>query len=284
VNFLGWCAATIALLLLVAVVAGVALYRQFERRAEQFDLSKMDQVPERSTIVDANGDHYTYVGGENRFVVSIYEVSKNFVNALLAREDSRFWQHEGVDLIGVVRAAITNARSGETKQGASTITQQLARNACELKARTLDRKALEAMIARRIEKEYTKEQILELYVNRIYFGSGYYGIETASRGYFGKHASELTVGEGAALAGLIRSPGRLSPANDLAASERERNEVVDRMLELTMVTSDEAAAAKAQQLAVAKQNRMRVTDDYVSDAVLGNCRPFSRLRRSITVA
>jgi len=268
VNFLGWCAASVALLLLVAVVVGTVLYRQYERRAAQFDLSKMDQVPERSEVLDSNGEHYTYFGGENRFVVPIYEVSKNFVNALLAREDSRFWEHEGVDLLGVVRAAVTNARSGETKQGASTITQQLARNACELKARTLDRKALEAMLARRIEKEYTKEQILEFYVNRIYFGSSYYGIETASRGYFGKHASELTLGEGAALAGLIRSPGRFSPANDIDACTKERNDVLDRELELKMISEDDAAAAKAQQLVVAKQNKMRVADDYVSDAVL----------------
>jgi penicillin-binding protein 1A len=199
-DFLGWCGASVALLTLIAVVVGTGLYRHYEQRAKQFDLTKIDQVAERSAIVDANGEHYTYFGGENRFVVPLYDVSKNFINALLAREDSRFWEHEGVDLLGVVRAMVANARAGETKQGASTITQQLARNACDLKARTLDRKALEAMLARRIEKEYTKEQILELYVNRIYFGSGYHGIETASRGYFGKHASELSLGEAAALA------------------------------------------------------------------------------------
>jgi penicillin-binding protein 1A len=158
-DFLGWCGASVALLALVAVVVGTGLYRHYEERAKQFDLTKIDQVPERSAIVDANGDHYTYFGGENRFVVPLYDVSKNFINALLAREDSRFWVHEGVDLLGVVRAVVANARAGETKQGASTITQQLARNACDLKARTLDRKALEAMLARRIEKEYTKEQI-----------------------------------------------------------------------------------------------------------------------------
>src|SRR5829696_4631623 len=168
-NFLGWCAAIVALLALLGVVAGTALYRKYERRAAEFDLTKMDQVAERSAIVDGNGDHYSYFGGENRFMVPLYEVSKHFVSALLAREDSRFWEHEGVDFFGVLRAALTNARAGETKQGASTITQQLARNACELKARTMERKALEAMLARRIEKQYSKEQILELYVNRIYF-------------------------------------------------------------------------------------------------------------------
>src|SRR5207248_1350968 len=103
-----------------------------------------------------------------------------------------------VDAQSVVRALIANVRAGETKQGGSTITQQLARNVCGLGERSLDRKALEAVLARRIESEYPKEKILELYVNRIYFGSGSYGIEAAARGYFGKHAAELTLGESAA--------------------------------------------------------------------------------------
>ncbi len=266
-NVFGWCAAVLALLALVGVIAATSFYRQYERRAAQFDLTKIDQVAERSAILDANGDHYTYFGGENRFVVPLREVSKHFIDALLAREDARFWEHEGVDFWGILRAAATNVKAGETKQGASTITQQLARNACELKAKTLDRKALEAMLARRIEKDFTKEQILELYVNRIYFGSGYYGIETASRGYFAKSAKDLTLSEAAALAGLIRSPGRLSPANDVEASLKERNLVVDRMLELNFITAEAAAAAKAQQLELSKQNRMRIADDYISDAI-----------------
>jgi penicillin-binding protein 1A len=265
-NFLGWCAALIATLALGAVIAGHVVYQRYAARAAAFDLTKIDEVAERSAIYDANGEFYSYFGGENRLVVPLASVSKHFVNALLAREDTRFWEHQGVDFQGVLRAVVANLRAGETKQGASTITQQLARNACELRARTFDRKALEAVLAQRIETTYTKDQILELYVNRIYFGSGFYGIETAARGYFGKPAAELTIGESATLAALIRSPKRLSPSHDLDASLAERDAVIERMREVGVITADEAAAAKAQQLKLAKRNEMRVADDEIMDA------------------
>src|ERR1051325_2573453 len=172
-NFLGWCAALLALTLLGATIAGIVLYQRYERRAAQFDLTKIDDLPERSAVYDANGELYSHFGGENRLVVPLSAVSPLFVKALLAREDARFWEHPGIDFQGVLRALIANVRAGETKQGGSTITQQLARNACELHARTLDRKALEAVLARHIEATYSKEEILELYVNRVYFGSGF---------------------------------------------------------------------------------------------------------------
>jgi penicillin-binding protein 1A len=206
-NFLGWCAALLALLALGATIGGIVIYQRYERRAAEFDLTKIDDMPERSSVYDANGELYSHFGGENRHVVPLSAVSPWFIKALLAREDARFWEHHGVDLQSVLRAFIANARAGETKQGGSTLTQQLARNACELHARTLDRKALEAVLARHIEKKYSKEQILELYVNRIYFGSGYYGIESAARGYFGKPALDLTPGESA-------SAGRLDPQSE----------------------------------------------------------------------
>ena len=267
-NFLGWCAAFLALLTLGGLVGGIVLYQRYEQRAAQFDLTKIDDMPERSSVYDANGELYSHFGGENRLVVPLSAVSPWFIKALLAREDARFWEHQGVDFQSVLRAFIANARAGETKQGGSTITQQLARNACELHARTLDRKALEAVLARHIEAKYSKEQILELYVNRIYFGSGYYGIESAARGYFGKPAIDLTPGESAALAGLIRSPKRLAPSRDLAAAEAERDAVLERMLELEVISADEAAAAKAQQLKLAQDRTIRVTDDAVMDSVL----------------
>ncbi|HEV7867292.1 MAG TPA: PBP1A family penicillin-binding protein [Chthoniobacteraceae bacterium] len=267
-KFLGWSAAVVAVLAFAGLIAAKVLYSRYEQRAAQFDLTRIDEVAERSAVYDVNGELYSYYGGENRLVVPLTSVSKHFLEALLAREDARFWHHEGIDFRGVVRAFVTNVRSGETKQGASTITQQLARNACELKARNLDRKALEAVLARRIEATYRKDQILELYVNRIYFGSGFHGIETAARGYFGKPAGELTLGEGAVLAGLIRSPNRFSPARDPEAARVERDTVLDRMLELKMITADDAVAAKAQRVQVASRDTLHAANDYVMDAVL----------------
>jgi penicillin-binding protein 1A len=267
-KLLGWCAAVFAVLLLVGVIAGLVVYQRYSARAAKFDLTKIDAVPERSAIYDAYGEHYSYFGGENRLVVPLSAVSKNFLNALIAREDSRFWEHHGVDWRGVFRAALANARAGEIKQGGSTITQQLARNACDLRTRTLDRKALEAALAARIERIHSKEQILELYVNRIYFGSSCYGIEAAARGYFGKSAADLTLAEGATLAALIRNPKRLSPRNRFEDAWAARNVVVDRMRELHLISEEEALAAKAQQIRLARATSMRATDDDVTDAVL----------------
>src|SRR5688572_6459025 len=237
-NFFGWLAAGLAVLALTAVLTVAKLYADYEQRAARFDLTKIGDVPERSAVYDANGELYSYLRGENRLVVPLRSVSKHFINALLAREDARFWEHQGIDFRGIMRAAVTNFRTGETRQGASTITQQLARNALELRGKNLDRKALEAVLAQRIEKNYRKEEILELYVNRIYFGSGFYGIETAARGYFAKPAAELTLGESALLAGLIRSPTKLSPIKDLEAAQTERNVVLDRMAELRLISAD----------------------------------------------
>ena len=186
----GWTAATLSLVCAAGGIFGAVKYGQYEQRAAQYDLSKLGDVAERSAVYDAQGDLYSYFGGENRLVVPLGKVSSHFIDALLAREDRRFWQHHGVDVRGILRALLANRRAGHTAQGASTLTQQLARNACGLGERSLDRKILEAVLARRIEKQYSKQQILELYVNRIYFGSGCYGVEAAARSYFGKPAAE----------------------------------------------------------------------------------------------
>ncbi len=267
-NFLGWCAAFVALLACGVLGSFIVFYRHYERRAATFDLTKIDNLPQRSVIYDANGEIYSYFGGENRLVVPLNAVSKHFIDALLAREDSRFWEHPGIDYQGVLRAIVADLRAGKKEQGASTITQQLARNACELHEHTFDRKVLEAVLARRIEKVYSKSQILEFYVNRIFFGSGFYGIETAARGYFDKPASELTLGEAAVLAALIRSPQRLSPNHNLAAATKERDTVLDRMLELKFISPDEATTAKAQQLQLSSRSSVRASDDDITEAVL----------------
>jgi membrane carboxypeptidase/penicillin-binding protein PbpC len=144
---------------------------------------------------------------------------------VLAREDARFYQHGGIDWRGILRALVRDVLSASAKEGASSITQQLARNSLPLGGRTISRKLLEAMVALRIERQFTKQQILELYINRIYFGAGCYGVETASQAYFGKSASKLNLPEAALLAGLIRSPNRFSPFKILRA-QPQRNAVL----------------------------------------------------------
>lgn len=257
--------------LLIGVLgAGVSVYRmygEYKAHADTFDLTKLREVSQRSAVYDGSGEMYSWLHGENRLVVPLDRISGWFIQALLAREDSRFWEHEGVDFRGVVRAAWTNLRSSDVRQGASTITQQLARNSLELEGRTYHRKILEALVSQRIEEKYSKVQILEAYSNLIYFGSGFYGVETAARGYFGKHAAELTLGESALLAGLIRSPNKFSPRNDLRASLAERDTVLGRMQELHMIREDDAIAAKAARIAVHRENPLRTQEDYVMAAV-----------------
>ena len=161
-------------------------------KAQSFNLADVHNLEQASIIFGRDGQEIGRIFVQNREPISIDEVSENFINALVSTEDARYWEHDGVDYVGVVRAAILNFKAGTVTQGASTITQQLARNAFDLRERSISRKAVEAFLAQRIEKEFDKREILELYMNRIYFGSGFYGISAASQGYFGKPASDLT--------------------------------------------------------------------------------------------
>jgi len=219
--------------LLIALAGVVAVYIYAKPRydlAQTFDLSELDDLEVASQIFDRNGRELGRIFVQNRRPVPLEEVSKHFINALLAAEDSRFYDHDGVDYIGVARAIYLNFKSGEMNQGASTITQQLARNTFELKDRSISRKATEAFLARRIESEIgSKQKILELYINRIYFGSGYYGISAASEGFFGKKPSQLSLAEAATLAGVIRNPYYRSPRSFPDASKNTRNQVLSRM-------------------------------------------------------
>ena len=251
----------------IAIVFSVTIVAHYERRAAGFDLERLGEARGRSSVYAANGDFYGYFGDENRLIVPLKAVSKHFVAALVAREDSRFWNHHGVDFLSIARAAVTDITAGKIRQGASTITQQLARNAFEIGGRTWDRKLLEMALARRIEHRYSKEQILEFYVNRIYFGCGFYGIDAAARGYFGKPAAELSLGEAAVLAGLIRSPNKLAPARDVTAAQRERDTVIDRMVETKALSPAEAIAAKAEAVRADPASSVKATGDFVMDAV-----------------
>jgi len=266
-------------LLVVVVLAGLLLtiatlaifypkYQDYQRIAESFDLAELDNIPAISEVFDHAGMRYSRLSGEVRYVVPMAEISPKFVNAVMAREDSRFRQHHGVDFTGIARAAIRNVQAGGVKEGASTITQQLARNTYDLGSDRWRKKIVEALLALRIEKNLSKDQILEAYANRIYYGIGMYGVETASRACFGKSASDLTLSEAAILAGLIRSPNRLSPLEDTRTALVERDQVLNRMQELKMITPEEAQAAQAEPVPLTKRLTPRVQENYVMDAVI----------------
>jgi penicillin-binding protein 1A len=233
-----------------------------------FDLKTISDMPQRSSVYDKDGRFYSRLSGENRVVVPFDKISNHFVNALLAREDTRFYYHHGIDPVGIARAVVRNFVAGGFREGASTLTQQLARNSFPLGGKNIVRKMIEAALAYRIETELTKEEILEAYMNRIYFGSGYYGVETASQAYFGKPASLLNLPEAAMLAGLIRSPNRFSPFNNLRKAVRERNAVLARMHKLDFITEQQMAAAATSVPKIAPKRPASPQDNWAMDAIL----------------
>jgi len=244
----------LTLLLLGAIGCGfgwVALdyyTKPYRERAEVYDLSKINELESPSLILDREGKELGRIFVQNRSVMEFSEIPENMLGALKSGEDRRFDSHEGVDYIGVVRAGYLNWKAGEQTQGGSTITQQLARGAFDLQEEArkreetpYERKLVEAFLAMRIEEKYEKSEILEFYLNRIYFGSGFYGLRSAALGYFGKEPKKLTDLECATLVGLIKRPNDLSPLNNPEACRRARNMVLDRMREDGRVSSKDHA-------------------------------------------
>ena len=260
-----WVAAFFVVALPVGAAAAILAF--YAVWAQTFDLKRLGTMPERNTVFDVDGKIYSRLAGANRLKISLQKVSPLFIQALLAREDTRFYEHGGIDWRGVLRALYRDITSGSVKEGASSITQQLARNSLPLGGRTLSRKMLEAMVALRIERELTKDQILELYVNRIYFGSGCYGIETASQSYFGKDAFKLDLSESALLAGLIRSPNRFSPLKNPEGAKTQRDMVLDRMLELDKISLAQVQQAKHEKIISRPRRLALIQENYAMDAV-----------------
>ncbi|MDZ4290155.1 MAG: transglycosylase domain-containing protein, partial [Prosthecobacter sp.] len=243
-----WFSALVALLILggVTILGIVAvIVTPLRERAEEFDLNELKKLEAASIIFDRNGDELSRIYVLNRTPVPIKDVPQHFIDAITAQEDSRFFQHNGVDYISLSRAVWQNVRAGEVTQGASTITQQLARQTFNLKERSYKRKLLEAFVAQRIEAHFSKSEILEMYLNRIFFGANFYGIQAAARGYFGKDAKELTLNESATIAGLIKSPNNIQPLKHPERATKERNYVLDRMVIEGTLTKDEAQRLKA---------------------------------------
>ena len=262
----------IATLLASALAVYISILASgLKNQAVAFDLSKLEQMESASVILDRNDKIFGQIYVENRETIPYEQLPRDLVNAVVAVEDSKFYQHHGYDLFGIVRAALKNLAAGHVRQGASTITQQLARNSFALKEKTFRRKLLEIFLARRIEDSFGKQKIMELYLNRIYFGGGLYGAEAAARGYFGKPARELSLAECATLAGLIKSPNRLSPWTDKAASREARNYVLNRMRDLGFIDSAKTGAAEAEDIVTGnRQNAQGQTYavDYIRQQVI----------------
>jgi 1A family penicillin-binding protein len=228
-----------------SVAAGMAVQRLSALRDEVESLAgqlRIDAGPESTLLYDAHDGVMSALFEEDRIAVPLAKISPHVLDAVVAVEDKRFWSHGGLDPRRILMAAVNNWRQGDYVQGGSTITQQLVRSLLLSREKNYRRKFKEAVLARRLEEHHRKDEILQAYLNRIYFGDGYYGIEAAALGYFGKSASELDTVEAATLAGLIKAPSLYSPTKSPRRA-RARRDVVLRVMRAQGVLSDQAYRA-----------------------------------------
>lgn len=239
-----WLAAQVGtvILLIAGCVVGFLIYEEiqyYSNRAAQIDLKKLDDLNVTSTFYDVNGEELGRIFVEDRIVLKPDEIPLIMRQAIMSAEDRRFYEHGAIDYWGILRALRENLGKKARVQGGSTIEQQLAKHLIGDFSRTLDRKFLEAFVAVRLEKALTKDQILNYYMNRIYFGKGYFGVGAAARGYFGKEAMKLTVPECALLAGIIRAPTSSSPRVDIVKAKWRRDATLKQMFEEGFIKHEE---------------------------------------------
>ncbi|MEZ5918214.1 MAG: transglycosylase domain-containing protein, partial [Parvularculaceae bacterium] len=213
------------------------------RPPEGVDLWAVNRLPS-VVILDRNGREVAARGARYGEAVPVGELPPFLIKAFLSTEDRRYYQHRGVDLRGIARAFVTNLKSGGVREGGSTITQQLARNLFLTPEQSYTRKAKEALLALWLEGRYSKDEILSLYLNRIYLGAGAYGIESAAKTYFGKSARDVTLGEAAMLAGLPKAPSTLAPTLNPEGAQDRAFDVIDNLQETGEITAFEAREAR----------------------------------------
>ncbi|HWS29886.1 MAG TPA: PBP1A family penicillin-binding protein [Clostridia bacterium] len=238
---------------------------------DKFDPQKILDVDQTLIVYDGQGNEYTRLHGtEDRVWVPIGDVPDIVVKAFVSAEDTRFYEHFGVDIIRIFGAAWQDIKAGSYVQGASTISQQLIKLSHLTSEKTLSRKLEEAVLAYQMEKQYSKDEIMEMYLNYVYFGGGYYGIEAASLGYFGVHAKELTVAEGAMLAGVLKSTARYAPHLNYEASTERRNLVLQLMYEQGYLTEVERDKARAEVAVIVRDPTVTEKRGYYVDQALSD--------------
>jgi 1A family penicillin-binding protein len=258
------------LFLIVAIIGATGVFIYVSECAKDLpDISKLSFSPEQSSqIFDYQGKLITNVYAfENRIYMPLNKISDVAKKAVIAEEDERFYKHGALDYKGIMRALWEDIRYGQIVQGGSTITQQLARSMFLTMEQTIKRKIKEALIATELEKKFTKDQILEMYLNEVYFGSGAYGIESAAETYFGKHASELTLPEAAMLAGVIKAPSDINPFTDLKSAKAAQKIVLAKMADVGYITEKEAQDAYNASLKFAEKKQVNDNMGYVIDYV-----------------
>ncbi len=231
--------------------------------AKSADIDALKKGLESATIIyDKDGDKAGELSSTDATFVSIDKISKNLQNAVVSIEDRKFYEHKGFDLKGIARAGVNLVTSGGISGGGSTITQQLAKNALLTQEQTFTRKAKEIFMAREIEKTYSKDEIMEMYLNRSYFGNGEWGVENASLKYFGKSAADLNIPEAATIAGLLQAPSAYDPYQHIDKATNRRNMVLNAMVETGTISKAEGDKYKATKIVLNDQSKDPLANKY----------------------
>src|SRR3989475_3748173 len=250
-----------------AAVAALWVFTILPRSLPSVSVLETFQPLQGSRVYDDNDELITELHVERRIFVPLAHIPQTLRDAIIATEDRRFYSHFGVDPIGVARAVYQNYRRGRFVEGGSTITQQLTKVLFLTPDKSLERKMKEAALALELERRYSKDRILEMYLNQVSFGHGAFGVEAAARTYFGKSVSELDVREAALLAGLPRAPSSYSPFDHANAAKRRRELVLRRMVEYGALKEEEAKRIARTDLGLIAPQRRRTTGQYFLDYV-----------------
>ncbi len=248
---------TLLIFISSVMIMAVSVWYGFSGFFAPKNMDEQLQPDAASEFYDSKGSLiYTTLSEERRIPININYIPEHTQKAFIAIEDNRFYEHMGVDFRGTARAVVSTL-SGREVQGGSTITQQLAKNAFLTQERTITRKVKEAFLARELEKRYTKDEILEMYLNHIYFGQGAYGVESAARYYFNKEAKDLNIAESATLAAIPKSPNYFNPFENPKASKERQELVIDQMVKYGFITEAQGEAAKKEELKLASTAKKR---------------------------
>jgi len=266
---------TILLLIVIGFGTGLGVFLYYVKDTPEFDPSKLN-TSETSMVFDKDGQVIAELHGEqNRIPVPLEKVPKDLINAFIAIEDQHFYSHKGINIRSIIGSLITNFLHGDIKRGASTITQQLVKTAFLSPEQTWKRKAQEAWLAIQLERYYTKDEILEFYLNRIYFGHSAYGVQSAADTYFGKDVGDLSLAECAMLAGITKGPEYYSPYNNFERAKERQEVILNTMAELGFITKEEAEKAKREEIKlvglknVAADYKAPFFTDYVIQELAG---------------
>ena len=229
---------------IIGILAGVGTFAYLVKDTPKLD-PKLLKDPISSKVLDKDGELISEVGSENREYVNYKDIPKQVEDAVLAVEDARFYKHHGLDPIRLAGAVVANFREGFGSEGASTITQQVIKNSFLTPEKTLKRKVQEAWMAYQLEQKYTKHQILEMYINKVFVSENSHGLATAAKIYYGKSLNELTLPEAAQIAGMPQSPNNYNPFDHPDLAEKRRNIVLTLMEQHGYISKEEMDAAKS---------------------------------------